>query len=174
MRVQIEPALAKLGRTSFKESKYYSDVIQPHIRGLFQEDTQPIACTLSTTLPAFGLRLLTYFSHIYTMLQIYTVRALNFRPFHKQLALVQSCKAYSSRPETEDDDKDLDTARQWFAKFNKNTIPEKISTTEYSKASGSGGQKTNKYVSRWLHLGMDTDDLKDGFKSYDSLENERP
>lgn len=78
------------------------------------------------------------------MLQNHTLRSLCLKPVQSQLVFLQNCKAYSSRS-SGDDEKDIDAARQWFSRFNKNTIPESISSTTYVAASGSGGQKTNKY-----------------------------
>lgn len=82
------------------------------------------------------------------MLQNYTLRSLCLKPFQTQLIFLQICKPYSSRSSNGDDEKDLNAARQWFAKFNKNSIPASISSTTYVAASGSGGQKTNKTSSK--------------------------
>lgn len=61
-----------------------------------------------------------------------------------QLSLLKNYRAYSSGNESEA--ADLDAAREWFHRFTKSTIPSKIGQTTFSRSSGPGGQKTNKYV----------------------------
>jgi peptidyl-tRNA hydrolase ICT1 len=73
-------------------------------------------------------------------------RPLYFRPLSRPLLCIQNSKAYSSRT-TNDDEADLDAARQWFSSFNKTTIPASIAKTTFSRSSGAGGQKVNKYLS---------------------------
>lgn len=80
------------------------------------------------------------------MLHLYILKYLSKSPSRGQLALLQDCRAYSSRPSSDSEAADLDAAREWFRRFNKSTIPEKIAKTEFSRSSGAGGQKVNKYV----------------------------
>lgn len=90
-----------------------------------------------------SLHLLAIIPILIIMLQLHT-QVWRLTPRHSQLGLLGACKAYLSNPSGSEDTKDLDAARKWFAAFNKTTIPESIAKTEYVKASGSGGQKTNK------------------------------
>lgn len=87
-----------------------------------------------------------YLSRASTMLRIYAFRSLHFRAFPGQFTFFQNSRAYSSPSRDTDDEKELDVAREWFSNFNKHAIPESISKTTYTRASGSGGQKTNKFV----------------------------
>jgi peptidyl-tRNA hydrolase ICT1 len=84
------------------------------------------------------------------MLSIHALKLLSKAPSRSQLAFLQECRAYSSRPSSDSDAADLDAAREWYQRFNKSTIPEKIANTSFSKSSGPGGQKTNKYVDNHL------------------------
>jgi peptidyl-tRNA hydrolase ICT1 len=81
------------------------------------------------------------------MLHIQALKLLYKTPSRGQLAVLQDCRAYSSWSGSSDSDAaDLDSAREWYQRFNKSTIPEKIASTSFVKSSGPGGQKTNKYV----------------------------
>ena len=83
-----------------------------------------------------------------------------------QIAFFQTCRAYSSRSTNESEEADFDAARAWYRNFTRNTLPTKIAKTSYSKSSGPGGQKTNKYVipSTTLLLSL-SNILKDEFES---------
>lgn len=52
-------------------------------------------------------------------------------------------RQFSSRPEY--DEVELQATRDWFSRFDRSTIPAKIAQTSFSRSSGPGGQKTNKY-----------------------------
>jgi hypothetical protein len=96
-------------------------------------------------------------------------RPLYFRPFSRPLLCIQNSKAYSSRT-TNDDEADLDAARQWFSSFNKSTIPASIAKTTFSRSSGAGGQKVNKYLSLTRHPQEHSlPSLQDQLKSHDYL-----
>jgi peptidyl-tRNA hydrolase ICT1 len=84
------------------------------------------------------------------MLQSQTLKSCCTAPFRGQLALLQTCRAYSSRSSNDNEAADLDAARQWFRQFGKSTIPVKIAKTTFSRSSGPGGQKTNKYAEQTL------------------------
>jgi peptidyl-tRNA hydrolase ICT1 len=79
------------------------------------------------------------------MLQSFVFRPLYSKVLRlpSKLVFVHYSRAYSRSGTSEDD---FDAARRWYLSFNKNSIPESISKTSYSRASGPGGQKTNKYV----------------------------
>lgn len=81
-----------------------------------------------------------------TMLHIHALKSFSKSPYRGQLAFLQDCRAYSSHSGSDSDTADLDAAREWFQRFKKSTIPEKLGKTSFSKSSGPGGQKTNKYV----------------------------
>jgi peptidyl-tRNA hydrolase ICT1 len=78
------------------------------------------------------------------MLHLHVLKSFPKSRSRNQLGLLQDCRAYSSRSSSENDVADLDAAREWFRKFNKSTIPEKIAKTEFSRSGGAGGQKVNK------------------------------
>jgi len=80
------------------------------------------------------------------MLRGYAFPSLHFRAIPCQFAFIQNSRASSSRSGDTDNERELDLARKWFSNFNKHAIPESISKTTYTRASGSGGQKTNKFV----------------------------
>jgi peptidyl-tRNA hydrolase ICT1 len=80
------------------------------------------------------------------MLHIF--KALSKSPSRGQLAFLQDRRAYSSRSTSDSEAVDLDSAREWFRRFNKSTIPKKIAKTEFSRSSGAGGQKVNKYIEK--------------------------
>jgi peptidyl-tRNA hydrolase ICT1 len=80
------------------------------------------------------------------MLHVHVLESLSKLPSRGLLALLQDCRAYSARSNSDSEAADLDAAREWFRVFNKSTIPEKIGKTEFSRSSGAGGQKVNKYV----------------------------
>jgi hypothetical protein len=82
------------------------------------------------------------------MLHMQVLKSLSKSPSRGQLALLQDCRAYSSRSISDSEAADLDAAREWFRRFKKSTIPEKIGKTEFSRSSGPGGQKVNMYVKR--------------------------
>jgi peptidyl-tRNA hydrolase ICT1 len=84
------------------------------------------------------------------MLHNLVFKPLSTPPLRGKLALLQECRSYSSRPDSETEAADLDAARQWFRQFDKSTIPLKIAKSSYSRSSGPGGQKTNKCVIRNL------------------------
>jgi protein subunit release factor B len=69
-----------------------------------------------------------------------------------QLLFFQQSRTFSSKYGDGKDAKDLDAARKWFGSFNEATIPTSISHTDFSKSSGPGGQKTNKYASEDLQV----------------------
>jgi peptidyl-tRNA hydrolase ICT1 len=77
------------------------------------------------------------------MLQSQTFGSLCLKSLARQLSFIKTSRTYSSKSA---DEEDLEAARNWFRTFNKNTIPYSISHTTFSRASGSGGQKVNKYV----------------------------
>jgi hypothetical protein len=78
----------------------------------------------------------------------HVLKAWSKSPSQGQLTLLQDCRTYSSRPTSDSEAADLDAAREWFRRFNKSTIPEKIAKTEFSRSSGAGGQAVNKYVEK--------------------------
>jgi hypothetical protein len=80
------------------------------------------------------------------MLHVHVLKSWSKSPSRGQLAFLQDCKSYSSRLSSDSEAADLDAAREWFQRFNKATIPEKIAKTEFSRSSGAGGQGVNKYV----------------------------
>ncbi|PMD13965.1 hypothetical protein NA56DRAFT_636668 [Hyaloscypha hepaticicola] len=82
------------------------------------------------------------------MLHVHVLESLSKSPSRSLLALLQDCRAYSSRSTSDSEAADLNAAREWFRGFNKSTIPEKISKTEFSRSSGAGGQKVNKTSSK--------------------------
>lgn len=98
----------------------------------------------------FRLKLqeITYFLTA-TMLHVHVLESLSKSPSRSLLALLQDCRAYSSRSTSDSEAADLNAAREWFRGFNKSTIPEKIGKTEFSRSSGAGGQKVNKYVEQF-------------------------
>ena len=73
-------------------------------------------------------------------------RSFSANSFQGQLALLRDFSGYSSRSDCDSEAADLDAARQWFQHFNTSTIPAKIAKTTFSRSSGPGGQKTNKYA----------------------------
>lgn len=83
------------------------------------------------------------------MLHVHVLESLSKSPSRSLLALLQDCRAYSSRSTSDSEAADLNAAREWFRGFNKSTIPEKIGKTEFSRSSGAGGQKVNKYVEQF-------------------------
>jgi len=85
---------------------------------------------------------------ILTSAMLHVLKAWSKPPSRGQLALLQDCRTYSSRSTSDSEAADLDAAREWFQRFNKSTIPEKIAKTEFSRSSGAGGQKVNKYVEK--------------------------
>lgn len=78
----------------------------------------------------------------------HVLKAWSKSPSRGQLTLLQDCRTYSSRPTSDSEAADLDAAREWFRRFNKSTIPEKIAKTEFSRSSGAGGQAVNKTSSK--------------------------
>jgi peptidyl-tRNA hydrolase ICT1 len=80
------------------------------------------------------------------MLHVHVLESMSKLPSRGLLSLLQDYRAYSSRSNSNSEAADLDAAREWFQGFNKSTIPEKIGKTEFSRSSGAGGQKVNKYV----------------------------
>lgn len=80
----------------------------------------------------------------FTMLHHRARHILSTPQLCAQLSLLKNYRAYSSGNESEA--ADLDAAREWFYRFTKSTIPSKIGQTTFSRSSGPGGQKTNKYV----------------------------
>ncbi|KAK0114518.1 hypothetical protein ONS95_014008 [Cadophora gregata] len=80
------------------------------------------------------------------MLQCRAIQSL-IPQLRGQLSLAQNCRAHSSHS-GHSDASDLDTARDWFQRFNQSTIPVKIGQTTYSRSSGPGGQKVNKTSSK--------------------------
>lgn len=63
-----------------------------------------------------------------------------------QILFITSCRAYSSPYGTASEADELEAAREWYRDFKKGTIPAKISETSFSRSSGPGGQKVNKWV----------------------------
>lgn len=55
-------------------------------------------------------------------------------------------RSYFSHASHDDKELSFDEARSWFLKFKSSSIPEKIAKTTFSRSSGPGGQKTNKFV----------------------------
>jgi peptidyl-tRNA hydrolase ICT1 len=86
------------------------------------------------------------------MLHIHVLESLSKSPSRGLLALLQDCRGYSSRSTSDSETADLDAAREWFRGFNKSTIPEKIGKTQFSRSSGAGGQKVNKYVEQYYTI----------------------
>ncbi|KAH8593933.1 hypothetical protein B0O99DRAFT_514934 [Bisporella sp. PMI_857] len=80
------------------------------------------------------------------MYQSAVLRSLYVKTFANRIISTPAPRSYSSK--LVKNDADLDAAREWFSKFNRNTIPESISTTTYSHSSGAGGQKVNKTSSK--------------------------
>ncbi|PSS08971.1 hypothetical protein M430DRAFT_37115 [Amorphotheca resinae ATCC 22711] len=81
------------------------------------------------------------------MLRSQALRSLCWKPLSEQLRFTQNLRGYASQS-VDANEADLDAARRWFSNFNKNTIPESISRTTFSRASGAGGQKVNKTSSK--------------------------
>lgn len=124
----------------------------------------------------------------HTMLQARLLRTCYHASHSSQLAF----RTYSSN-KSSNEIPDFEAARQWFQTFNpskpqssESALPStKIAKTEYSRASGPGGQKTNKYLSllpliipssqtincRWLTKNVG---VKDEFQSNNSLAPPRP
>jgi len=85
------------------------------------------------------------------MLHIQLFKSFSKSSCRSQLAFLKDHRAYSSRSGSDSEAADLDAAREWFRKFNKSTIPEKLGKTEFVKSSGPGGQKVNKCVGGEVH-----------------------
>ncbi len=83
------------------------------------------------------------------MLHVHVLESLSKSPSRGLLALLQDCRAYSSKSTSDSEAADLDAVREWFRGFNKSTIPEKLGKTEFSRSSGPGGQKVNKCVEQF-------------------------
>jgi len=69
------------------------------------------------------------------------------RPLPSQVLHNNSFQFYSSK--SRDSEDDLEDARKWYSTFSRQSLPQSVATTTYSRASGPGGQKTNKYVLLW-------------------------
>ena len=78
------------------------------------------------------------------MLQSQAFRSICLPSVRGQLQFVQKSRPFSSRRGNEDDEEDLNAARNWYSSFTENTIPATLSETTFSRSSGSGGQKVNK------------------------------
>ncbi len=63
----------------------------------------------------------------------------------RQSVFLQNCRFYSSHSGN-DNEAHLNTAREWYQKSSKSKIPVNIAKTTFSRSSGPGGQKVNKYV----------------------------
>jgi hypothetical protein len=99
-----------------------------------------------------------------SLLQSHAFRVLSSINLRSQISFIQTTRAYSSQSD-DSQEAEFAKAREWYSNFKKSTIPEKIATTKYSKASGSGGQKTNKY---------DTSHLSQGCANRDSELTRKP
>ena len=82
------------------------------------------------------------------MLSSFIAKSIRTSPLPAQTALLQNLRTYASRgPSSNDSDpKDFQEVREWFSKFDGQTIPPKAAKTSFSRSSGPGGQKTNKYA----------------------------
>lgn len=103
------------------------------------------------------------------MLHVHVLKSLSKSPSRGHLAFLLDCRAYSSRSSSDSEAADLDAAREWFRRFNKSTIPEKIGKTEFSRSSGAGGQKVNKYVEQSFAVHYLLTFVKDEFKGNHSM-----
>jgi peptidyl-tRNA hydrolase ICT1 len=103
------------------------------------------------------------------MFHMHVLKSLFKPPSRGQLALLQDCRAYSSRTIGDGKAADLDAAREWFRRFNKSTIPEKIGKTEFSRSGGPGGQKVNMHVKRSCTVKYVLTLQKDQFKGNHSM-----
>jgi len=84
------------------------------------------------------------------MLSINVIRASTSASIHSQLAFLPNYRAYSTKYSSASgsEEADLDAARQWYQRLGKTfTLPTKIARTTFSRSSGPGGQKVNKFVS---------------------------
>lgn len=71
----------------------------------------------------------------------------SFSPASISVRKTQSLKPtmnYSTKFDSNNSKFDFDDARKWFSNFNSDSLPDKIAKTTFSRASGPGGQKTNK------------------------------
>ncbi|CCU75755.1 peptidyl-tRNA hydrolase domain protein [Blumeria hordei DH14] len=66
--------------------------------------------------------------------------------YYNRCLASQTCRAYHHQQENSLSD--IEAARVWFSSFTKSSIPTKLSKTTFSRASGPGGQKTNKTSSK--------------------------
>ncbi|KAG0647245.1 hypothetical protein D0Z07_7012 [Hyphodiscus hymeniophilus] len=82
------------------------------------------------------------------MFQSHSRRSLCLWPVRGSHHFVRSSRFFSSKYDGGKDAEELDAARKWYTTFKEDSIPTKIAVTEFSKASGSGGQKTNKTSSK--------------------------
>ncbi|RKF81057.1 hypothetical protein GcC1_030003 [Golovinomyces cichoracearum] len=60
----------------------------------------------------------------------------------------ENLRCYASRTSDNHSESELEAARKWFYTFKKSSLPVKIAKTTFSRASGPGGQKTNKTSSK--------------------------
>ncbi|KUJ14664.1 uncharacterized protein LY89DRAFT_698343 [Mollisia scopiformis] len=81
------------------------------------------------------------------MLPRYAFNACSALRVHGDLSLLRGFRT-SSHSKSDDEEADFEAAREWYKGFNKTTIPSKIAETSFSRASGPGGQKTNKTSSK--------------------------
>ncbi|KAI6245857.1 hypothetical protein HI914_06137 [Erysiphe necator] len=75
----------------------------------------------------------------------------SFSPASISVRKTQSLKPtmnYSTKFDSNNSKFDFDDARKWFSNFNSDSLPDKIAKTTFSRASGPGGQKTNKTSSK--------------------------
>ncbi|RKF64361.1 hypothetical protein OnM2_019010 [Erysiphe neolycopersici] len=79
-------------------------------------------------------------------------KVLRFSPTSLLLARKSLCLSHILHFATHLDhcnlEADIDDARDWFSKFKSDSLPDKIAKTTFSRASGPGGQKTNKTSSK--------------------------
>lgn len=70
----------------------------------------------------------------------------NFVRLHYRLIALSRYLSTSAKSFNDFSESDQSVARDWLAKFNSNTISQKLGEITFSRSSGPGGQNVNKYV----------------------------